>query len=122
MPLRRPVDHDLTPSPTSPTSSTLTTRAIRFYEDEGLLSPRRAAPPRSYPKRDRVRLKLILRGKRLGLSLSEIRDLLDLYDSAPTSAAQLAMFIDVLVAARLLAEDIDAAHARRGRARGAGGG
>ena len=55
----------------------LTTRAIRFYEGEGLLSPRRAGKRRVYAERERVRIKLILRGKRLGLSLSEIRELLD---------------------------------------------
>ena len=60
----------------------LTTRAIRFYEDEGLLAPRRAGQARVYGERERVRIKLILRGKRLGLSLSEIRELLDLYESA----------------------------------------
>ena len=59
----------------------LTTRTIRFYEDEGLLSPRRAGSRRIYAERERVRIKLILRGKRLGLSLSEIRELLDLYEA-----------------------------------------
>ena len=58
----------------------LTTRAIRFYEDCGLLAPRRDKRTRVYGERERVRLKLILRGKRLGLALSEIGELLDLYD------------------------------------------
>jgi DNA-binding transcriptional MerR regulator len=55
-------------------------RAIRFYEDQGMLSPRRVGGNRVYTQRDLARLKLILRGKRLGFSLSDIRELLDLYD------------------------------------------
>lgn len=58
----------------------ITTRTIRFYEDQGLIAPLREGQRRIYSPRDRVRLKLILRGKRLGLSLSEIREILDLYD------------------------------------------
>jgi DNA-binding transcriptional MerR regulator len=57
-----------------------TTRAIRFYEDEGLLSPARQGLNRIYRRRDRARLMLILRGKRLGFSISDIREMLDLYD------------------------------------------
>jgi DNA-binding transcriptional MerR regulator len=60
----------------------ITARTIRFYEDQGLISPRREGTRRIYGERDRVRLKLILRAKRLGFSLSEIRETLDLYDSA----------------------------------------
>ena len=90
----------------------LTTRAIRFYEDEGMLAPERRGRARVYRERERVRLKLILRGKRLGLSLSEIRELLDLYEVGRNERAQLAKFVDVLVdrRARLLQqkEDIDA--------------
>ena len=74
----------------------LTTRTIRFYEDEGLLSPRRAGSRRVYAERERVRIKLILRGKRLGLSLSEIRELLDLYGAAKGERAQLTKFLQVL--------------------------
>jgi DNA-binding transcriptional MerR regulator len=74
----------------------LTTRAIRFYEDQGLLSPQRAGRSRIYGNRDRVRLKLTLRGKRLGLSLSEIRELIDMYDAATGDQAQLERFIEVL--------------------------
>jgi len=74
----------------------LTTRAIRFYEDQGLLSPQRAGRSRIYGIRDRVRLKLTLRGKRLGLSLSEIRELIDMYDAATGDRAQLERFIEVL--------------------------
>ena len=59
----------------------ITTRSIRFYEDMGLIQPERKGSMRIYQRRDRVRLKLILRGKRLGFSLAEIRDLLDLYDT-----------------------------------------
>lgn len=59
----------------------ITTRTIRFYEDQGLISPMRDGRNRIYRNRDRVRLKLILRGKRIGLSLAEIRDIIDLYDS-----------------------------------------
>ena len=58
----------------------ITTRTIRFYEDQGLLSPRRIGKTRIYGHRDRVRLQLILRGKRLGFSLADIRVWLDLYD------------------------------------------
>ncbi|MCC6196892.1 MAG: MerR family DNA-binding transcriptional regulator [Burkholderiales bacterium] len=90
----------------------LTTRAIRFYEDERMIAPERRGRVRVYRERERVRLKLILRGKRLGLSLSEIRDLLDLYEVARNERAQLATFIDMLAErrARLLQqkEDIDA--------------
>jgi DNA-binding transcriptional MerR regulator len=74
----------------------LTTRAIRFYEDQGLLSPQRAGRSRIYGNRDRVRLKLTLRGKRLGLSLSEIRELIDMYDAATGDRVQLERFIEVL--------------------------
>lgn len=74
----------------------LTTRAIRFYEDQGLLHPGRAGRSRIYANRDRVRLKLTLRGKRLGLSLSEIRELLDMYDAAKGDRGQLERFLEVL--------------------------
>jgi DNA-binding transcriptional MerR regulator len=90
----------------------LTTRAIRFYEDQGLLSPQRAGRSRIYGNRDRVRLKLTLRGKRLGLSLSEIRELIDMYDAATGDRAQLERFIEVLekrrVALEQQREDIEA--------------
>jgi DNA-binding transcriptional MerR regulator len=80
----------------------LTTRAIRYYEDEGLLSPRRAGKRRVYAERERVRVKLILRGKRLGLSLSEIRELLDLYGATKGERAQLSKFLQVLAARRAM--------------------
>ena len=89
----------------------LTTRAIRFYEDEGLLAPRRSGRNRIYGERERVRIKLVLRGKRLGLSLSEIRELLDLYDTTHSERAQLIKFLEVLAARRAMLvqqqEDID---------------
>ncbi len=72
----------------------VTTRAIRFYEDEGLLHPRRHGRRRIYSHRDRVRLKLILRGKRLGFSLSEIAEIVNLYHSDPGEIGQLEYFID----------------------------
>jgi len=72
----------------------VTTRTIRYYEDKGLLSPRRKGQRRVYAPRDRVRLRLIMRGKRLGFSLDEIRELIDLYDVDPTEATQLRHFLD----------------------------
>src|SRR5947208_3927801 len=67
----------------------LTTRAIRFYEDCGLLRPARAGKNRVYTARDRARLTLTLRGKRLGLKLAEIKDLVDMYEPRQDSDAQL---------------------------------
>jgi DNA-binding transcriptional MerR regulator len=78
----------------------LTTRAIRFYEDCGLLHPERAGKNRVYTARDRARLTLTLRGKRLGLKLAEIKDLVDMYDTRPDSDAQLRRFVDVLARQR----------------------
>ena len=67
----------------------VTTRTMRHYEDQGLLSPRRDGTNRLFSNRDRVRLKLALRGKRLGFSLAEIRELFDLYDQAHDENQQL---------------------------------
>ena len=67
----------------------ITTRSIRFYEDQGLLVPTRKGQTRIYNRRDRVRLKLILRGKRLGFSLAETGRLFELYDTDKTSSSQL---------------------------------
>jgi DNA-binding transcriptional MerR regulator len=78
----------------------LTARAIRFYEDMGLLTPARAGRNRVYTQRDRTRLKLTLRGKRLGLSLAEIRRLVDMYESPDDTAPQLQAFLGVLAAHR----------------------
>ena len=66
-----------------------TLRTIRFYEDEGLLTPERVGLTRVFHPRDRVRLQLILRGKRLGFSLAEIASILDMYDEQPGEAGQL---------------------------------
>jgi DNA-binding transcriptional MerR regulator len=66
----------------------VTARALRFYEDRGLIQPRRAGQNRIYTRRDRARLILILRGKRLGFSLTEIQEWLDLYDADPLQMAQ----------------------------------
>lgn len=71
----------------------VTTRTIRFYEAEGLIAPARRGQRRIFSPRDRVRLKLILRGKRLGFSLGEIREIIDLYDKAPGEAGQLRFFL-----------------------------
>ena len=78
----------------------VTHRTMRFYEDEGLLSPKRIGSRRVYSKRDQVRLKLILRGKRLGFSLAEVREMLELYDSAPDERPQLEKFAVALAARR----------------------
>ena len=72
----------------------VTTRTIRFYEDKGLLSPLRDGQRRVYGPRDRVRLRLIMRGKRLGFRLDEIRQMIDLYDADPSEVAQLSLFLD----------------------------
>lgn len=67
----------------------VTPRTIRFYEDEGLIAPRRAGTARIYSRRDRSRLMLICRGKRLGFSLVEIKEFLDLYDTDPDQVGQM---------------------------------
>jgi DNA-binding transcriptional MerR regulator len=74
----------------------LTTRAIRFYEDCGLLRPQRSGRNRVYTARDRTRLKLTLRGKRLGLTLAEVKELVDMYESPRDTHAQLKKFLVVL--------------------------
>jgi DNA-binding transcriptional MerR regulator len=71
----------------------VTARTIRFYEDKGLISPRRAGNNRVYTARDRGRMILILRGKKLGFSLREIKEYLDLYDADPTHAKQLRLLL-----------------------------
>ena len=81
----------------------LTTRAIRFYEDMGLIQPERtgtAGRNRIYSARDRTRLRLTLRAKRLGLSLTEAREIIDLYDSPRDTGVQLRKFLDVLTVHR----------------------
>src|SRR3954471_19495134 len=86
----------------------LTTRAIRFYEDMGLIQPERSGPGgrnRVYSSRDRTRLKLTLRAKRLGLSLTEARDLIDMYDSPRDTGPQLRKFLTILAAHRQQLEE-----------------
>ena len=74
----------------------ITTRSIRFYEDQGLLSPRRQGQTRIYSKRDKVRLKLILRGKRLGFTLAETGRLFELYDADKSSEKQLKTMLQLI--------------------------
>jgi DNA-binding transcriptional MerR regulator len=74
----------------------VTPRAIRFYEAEGLVAPRRDGQRRIYTLRDRTRLKLTLRGKRLGLTLSEIRELIEMYEPGRDARPQLERFLAVL--------------------------
>src|SRR5688572_11191823 len=86
----------------------LTTRAIRFYEDMGLLTPERSGPGgrnRIYSTRDRTRLKLTLRAKRLGLSLTEAKDIIDMYDSPRDTGPQLRKFLTILAAHRQQLEE-----------------
>ena len=89
----------------------VTPRAIRFYEDEGILSPAREGQQRIYVSRDRTRLKLILRGRRLGLSLADIRGLIDMYEEPKDTLPQLREFLSVLAQHRQTLErrreDID---------------
>ena len=72
----------------------VTTRTIRFYEDVGLISPLREGHRRVYRPRDRVRLKLVMRGKRLGFSLDEIREMIEIYDVDRSEMAQLRLVLD----------------------------
>ncbi len=74
----------------------ITTRSIRFYEDQGLLMPTRKGQTRIYNQRDKVRLKLILRGKRLGFSLAETGRLFELYDADKSSAKQLSSMMELI--------------------------
>jgi DNA-binding transcriptional MerR regulator len=71
----------------------LTLRSLRFYEDEGLISPARVGQTRVYTHRDRARLKLICRGKRLGFSIGEIKDFLDLYDTDEAQVEQMTFLL-----------------------------
>ena len=86
----------------------LTTRAMRFYEDMGLLQPERSGPGgrnRVYSARDRTRLRLTLRAKRLGLSLTEAREIIDMYDSPRDTGPQLKKFLAVLAQHRKQLEE-----------------
>ncbi|MFD2365015.1 MerR family DNA-binding transcriptional regulator [Pseudoduganella sp. GCM10020061] len=85
----------------------ITARAIRFYEDQGLLKPSRegvGGRNRVYTARDRTHLKLTLRGKRLGLTLSEIKSIVDMYESPKDTAAQINRFLGVLAHQREVLE------------------
>lgn len=85
----------------------ITPRAIRFYEDQGILQPRRTGTSgltRVYSARDRTRLKLLLRGKRLGLTLLQVRELIDMYESPKDAAAQAKSFLAVLAQHRAALE------------------
>jgi len=82
----------------------ITTRTIRYYEDQGLISPERHGLSRIFSNRDRVRLKLALRGKRLGFSLSEIRELFELYDVSRDERRQLEAFLGKLERRRTMLE------------------
>ena len=82
----------------------ITPRTIRFYEDQGILSPAREGRQRVYAARDRTRLKLALRGKRLGFPLSEIRDLINMYDKPRDTEAQLVLYLQVLAKHREMLE------------------
>ena len=78
----------------------VTHRTIRFYEDRGLISPQREGTRRVFHPRDRVRLELVLRGKRLGFDLAEIRRIVDMYDDAPGEAGQLRYLLDQIAGRR----------------------
>ena len=93
----------------------ITARTLRVYEEEGLLDPKREGTRRIYNERNRVRLRLILRGKRLGWSLSEIRESFDLYDSSRGETGQLEAMLEKLRQRResLLAQREDIDHALR---------
>lgn len=72
----------------------ITHRTLRFYEDQGLIAPQRVGNTRLYSRRDVGRMQLILRGKRLGFSIREIREFLDLYDTDPQHVEQMALLAD----------------------------
>ncbi|KPK19074.1 MAG: MerR family DNA-binding transcriptional regulator [Betaproteobacteria bacterium] len=82
----------------------ITTRTIRFYEDQGLLSPQRNGLNRVFSARDRARLQLALRGKRLGFSLSEVRELFELYDVSQGEPRQMEVFLAKLERRRTILE------------------
>lgn len=89
----------------------VSTRTLRYYEDEGLIAPRRRGRQRLYSQADRTRIKLILRGRRLGFSLAEIREIIDMYGETPGEAGQLNLLVAKIEARRaeLIAkrDDID---------------
>ncbi len=83
----------------------VTARAIRFYEDKGLITPQRAGATRVYTHRDRARMIIILRGKRLGFTLSDIKDYLDIYDCDLTQRAQLRLLVGTIARRRAQLDD-----------------
>ncbi len=91
----------------------VTARTIRHYEDEGLIAPLRDGQRRVYRPRDRTRLRLILRGRRLGFALAEVREIVDLYDAAPGETGQLELLLAKIAGRRAELEakraDIEAA-------------
>jgi len=78
----------------------ITTRTLRFYEAQGLVAPTRRGRQRLYTPGDRTRIKLILRGKRLGFSLNEIKEMIEMYASAPGETGQLRLLLDKIAARR----------------------
>jgi DNA-binding transcriptional MerR regulator len=78
----------------------ITTRTLRFYEAQGLVTPQRRGRQRLYTPGDRTRIKLILRGKRLGFSLAEVKELIGMYGSAPGEAGQLRLLMEKIAARR----------------------
>jgi len=78
----------------------VTTRTLRFYEAQGLVSPNRRGRQRLYTHSDRTRVKLILRGKRLGFSLNEIKEIIEMYGSAPGETGQLRLLLEKIAARR----------------------
>ncbi|GGB58499.1 MerR family transcriptional regulator [Roseibium aquae] len=78
----------------------ITTRTLRFYEAQGLVTPQRRGRQRLYNPADRTRIKLILRGKRLGFSLAEIREIIEMYGKAPGEAGQLKLLMEKITARR----------------------
>ena len=83
----------------------ISARAVRFYEDKGLIAPRRVGNNRVYTSRDRARMILILRGKRLGFSLKEIKEYLDLYDLDPSRAKQVRLLLKAVHSRILMLEE-----------------
>jgi DNA-binding transcriptional MerR regulator len=85
----------------------ITTRSIRFYEDQGLLAPERKGQTRIYSVKDRVRLKLVLRGKRLGFTLAETKTIFDLYDTEKTEQRQLETMLELIASKKqILAQQL----------------